>query len=75
MDAKIENENILIAPTEEKKIDDFESTITEESLSKEEIIMYKSCLLKFCAKQYKLKNNNIIFYNRFKMIEIMNNLF
>ena len=25
-------------------------------LSKEEIIMYKSCLLKYCAKQYKLKN-------------------
>ena len=38
LDAKIENENILIAPTEEKKIDDLESTINEESLSKEEIM-------------------------------------
>lgn len=38
LDAKIENENILIAPVESKKIDDFESTITEESLSKEEIM-------------------------------------
>lgn len=38
VDAKIGNEKILIAPTNDKKIDDFASTETKESLSKEEIM-------------------------------------
>lgn len=38
LSAKIEDEEILIAPTKEKQINDFESTITEESISKEEIM-------------------------------------
>lgn len=38
VDAKIGNAKILIAPTNDKKIDDFASTETKESLSKEEIM-------------------------------------
>lgn len=38
VDAKIGNKKILIAPTNDKKIDDFASTETKESLSKEEIM-------------------------------------
>lgn len=38
LNVEINNTNILIAPTEEKTIDNFESTITDENLDKESIM-------------------------------------